>query len=192
MNQEIHPFSVLVRNEPGVLSRVAGLLSRRGFNIESLSVGETADPAFSRMTIIVRGSEIDMEQVRKQLDRLVEVVKVADLFHQPRLEMETALIKVAARASQWNRIIDTATRFQAQVADTGPRELLLAFAGSGHGLDDLVRALRPFGIMELARTGLVSMARCRKAADEIGRPNQKQETSLRISGGETVYPNNQT
>ncbi len=182
MKEEIHPFSVLVRNEPGVLSRVAGLLSRRGFNIKSLSVGETADPGLSRMTISVRGREPDMEQVRKQLDRLVEVVKVADLFHQPRLEMEAALIKVAARASQWSRIIDAANRFQARVADTGPRELILAFVGPGTGLEDLVRALRPFGIMELARTGRVSMARCRKAAEEIRRNPGKQETSLRISG----------
>jgi acetolactate synthase I/III small subunit len=186
MTQQTHPFSVLVHNEPGVLSRVAGLLSRRGFNIESLTVGETADPTFSRMTIIVRGSGPDMEQVRKQLGRLVEVVKVADLHDQPRIEMETALIKVAAKPNQWNRILDTAARFGAQVADTGPKEMIVSFVGPGSGLNGLIGGLRPFGIVELARTGRVTMARCRNPGKGAGRGRTNQDLRVPVPGSGTM------
>ena len=177
MTQQVHPFSVVVHNEPGVLARVAGLLSRRGFNIESLSVGETADPRFSRMTIIVRGSVPDMEQVRKQLDRLVEVVKVADLHHLPRLDIETALIKVSAKPSRWNRIVDKVSLFGARIMDTGPREMIVSFVGESEALEGLIQGLRPFGIVELARTGSVSMARCRDSAGREKRNNPPAEAA---------------
>jgi len=164
-SDQLHAFAVTVHNQPGVLARVAGLLSRRGFNIDSLAVGETIDPAFSRMTIVVKGDEPTMEQVAKQLARLVEVVKVSDLSRRASIELEMTLIKVRARPSKRQRIIDIVSRFYAEIVDAGPKAMIIVAVGDAGRTWRLIEILRPLGIIELARTGRLAMARCQNGED---------------------------
>lgn len=154
-----HTIAVLVENRFGVLSRVAGLFSARGYNIESLSVGETLDPSVSRMTLVVHGDEFVIEQVMKQLHKLVDVIKVTDLTDETHVERELVLIRVNAEAQHRAEILRTADIFRAKVVDVTPQSFVLEATGEAGKLEALVELLRPMGIQEIVRTGKVAIAR---------------------------------
>lgn len=154
-----HVISVLVSNKPGVLARVAGLFSARGFNIESLAVGETEDPAVSRMTIVVPGDETILEQVRKQLSKLVDTLKVQDFRETPCVIRDLMLIKVKAPAAKRGEIIEIVNVFKAQIVDMAEKTLIVEITGEEDKIDRFIRMLRPYGIVEMMRTGRVAMLR---------------------------------
>ena len=154
-----HTISVLVENKFGVLSRVAGLFSARGYNIESLSVGETLDPTVSRMTLVVSGDEFVIEQVMKQLHKLIDVIKVNDLTDESHVERELMLIRVNAEPQHRAEIMRTADIFRARVVDVTPLSFVLEATGDEGKLEALVELLRPMGIQEIVRTGKVAIAR---------------------------------
>ena len=154
-----HTIAVLVENKFGVLSRVAGLFSARGYNIESLSVGETLDPTVSRMTLVVRGDEFVIEQVMKQLHKLIDVIKVNDLTDDSHVERELVLIRVNAEPQNRAEILRTADIFRAKVIDVTPLSFTLEATGEEGKLEALVELLRPMGLQEIVRTGKVAIAR---------------------------------
>jgi len=152
-------FSVLVENHPGVLARVAGLFSRRGYNIESLAVSHTEDPTISRMTIVAEGDEAVLEQVAKQLRKLIDVIKVQDVTAEEHVERELALIKVNADATARGEIIQIVEIFRAHIVDIGRRTLIIEITGDEKKIDAFEEAMRPFGIREVVRTGKIAMLR---------------------------------
>jgi acetolactate synthase-1/3 small subunit len=154
-----HTISVLVENKFGVLSRVAGLFSARGYNIESLSVGETLDPSISRMTLVVSGDEFVIEQVMKQLHKLIDVIKVNDLTDESHVERELVLIRVNAEPQHRAEIMRTADIFRAKVVDVTPLSFVLEATGDEGKLEALLELLRPMGIQEIVRTGKVAISR---------------------------------
>jgi acetolactate synthase-1/3 small subunit len=154
-----HTLSVLVENKPGVLARAAGLFSGRGFNITSLTVGETEDVTTSRMTIVVTGDDAILEQVTKQLNKLVDVIKVYDYMGEVHLERELALVKVQADVQQRSEIIQLAEIFRAKIVDVSDRTYVLEITGTADKVNAFIDLLRPFGIRELIRTGTVATAR---------------------------------
>jgi len=157
-----HTIAVLVENKFGVLSRVAGLFSARGYNIESLSVGETLDPSMARMTLVVRGDEFVIEQVTKQLHKLIDVIKVSDLTEDDHVEREMILVRVNAEPSYRAEILRIADIFRAKVVDVTPLTYTLEVTGEESKLNAIVELLRPFGIQELVRTGKIAIARSPK------------------------------
>lgn len=155
-----HTISVLVENRAGVLSRVAGMFSRRGFNIESLAVGTCEEPDMSRITIVVNGDDSVVEQVMKQTNKLIDVIKVSDLTERESVERELALIKVAAEpGTSRAEILQIADIFRAQVVDVGSKTLVLQVAGDTEKIDALEKLLRQYGIKELVRTGKIAILR---------------------------------
>jgi acetolactate synthase-1/3 small subunit len=155
-----HTLSVLVENKPGVLSRVTGLFSRRGFNIESLAVGVCEEPGMSRITIVCIGDDAQIEQVMKQLNKLIDVIKVSDLTENDRVERELALIKVNAEpGSSRAEIMQLASIFRAQIIDVGSRSVVLSVAGDTKKIDALEKLLRQYGVKELVRTGTIAILR---------------------------------
>mgnify|MGYP000957605985 FL=1 len=155
-----HTLSVLVENRAGVLSRVAGMFSRRGFNIESLAVGTCEEPDMSRITIVVNGDDTVVEQVMKQTNKLIDVIKVSDLTERESVERELALIKVAAEpGTSRAEILQIADIFRAQVVDVGTKTLVLQVAGDTEKIDALEKLLRQYGIKELVRTGKIAILR---------------------------------
>jgi acetolactate synthase-1/3 small subunit len=154
-----HTIAVLVENKFGVLSRVAGLFSARGYNIESLSVGETLDPTVSRMTLVVRGDEFVIEQVMKQLHKLIDVIKVNDLTDDSHVERELVLIRVNAEPQHRAEVMRTADIFRARVIDVTPVSFVLEATGDEGKLEALIELLRPIGIQEVVRTGKIAITR---------------------------------
>jgi acetolactate synthase-1/3 small subunit len=154
-----HTIAVLVENKFGVLSRVAGLFSARGYNIESLSVGETLDPTVSRMTLVVWGDDFIIEQVIKQLHKLIDVIKVTDLTEETHVERELVLVRVNAEPADRAEILRTADIFRAKVVDVTPVAFAIEATGDEEKIEALIELLRPFGIQELVRTGKVAIAR---------------------------------
>jgi len=154
-----HTIALIVENKPGVLVRIAGLFSRRGFNIDSLTVGATDNPDYSRMTITVEGDEVVLEQVTKQLNKLVNVIRVSELLPSESVERELAIIKVAARKEDRSEIMQIVSVFRAKIIDVSPRSMIVEVTGSEDKVEAMVRLLRQFGIKEMARTGKVSMVR---------------------------------
>ena len=159
-----HTIAVLVENKFGVLSRVAGLFSARGYNIEAMSVGETLDSSVSRMTLVVRGDELVLEQVVKQLHKLIDVIKVTDLTEEDHVERELVLMRVNAEPQHRAEILRTADIFRAKVVDVTSSTLTLEVTGDESKLDAIIELLRPMGIQELVRTGKVAIARGSKTA----------------------------
>ncbi len=159
-----HTISVLVENEFGVLSRVAGLFSGRGFNIESLCVAETTDPLTSRMTIVTSGNEQILEQIKKQLHKLINVIKVVDHQEIVSLERELALIKVNAEAETRAEILRIVDIFRAKVVDVTQKSYTIEMTGDEEKVAAMIDVLRPMGIKELVRTGKIAMARASKTA----------------------------
>ncbi len=174
-----HTIAVLVENKFGVLSRVAGLFSARGYNIESLSVGETLDPSVSRMTLVVKGDAFVIEQVIKQLHKLIDVIKVTDLTEEDHVEREMLLIKVNAEPSVRAEILRSADIFRAKVVDVTPSTYTLEVTGDADKIEAMVELMRPFGIQEVVRTGKVAIARgpktrLRRVPERLGKPRQGQ------------------
>lgn len=160
-----HTLAVLVENSPGVLARVAGLFSRRGYNIDSLAVGRTDNPAISRMTIVVEGDERVLEQVSKQLHKLVDVIKINDVTASPHVNRELVLIKVNADNNTRGEIMQIAQIFRAAIVDYGHKNLTLELTGSQEKINAFEEAVQPFGIKELVRTGKVAMLRGTKCTN---------------------------
>ncbi|MEW5913298.1 MAG: acetolactate synthase small subunit [Thermodesulfobacteriota bacterium] len=159
--ESISPISVLVRNETGVLSRVSGLFARRGFNIHSLAVGETDNPQVSRISVVVAGDPPIIEQVVKQLRRLVSVIKVSDLTDKPRVERGLALLKVKAEPAQRGELLQLVNVFRARVDHVDNECLILEVTGNREKVEAFIDIMRPHGILEMARTGQIAMARGR-------------------------------
>jgi acetolactate synthase-1/3 small subunit len=154
-----HTISILVNNQPGVLQRVSGLFGRRGFNIESITVGESEELGLSRMVIVTTGDDTTLEQISKQLYKLIDVIKVIDLSSNPMVAREVALIKVNAEPSIRPEILGVVDTFRAGVVDIGPNSLIVQVVGDSDKIDAMVELLIPYGIRELSRTGVTAMIR---------------------------------
>ena len=154
-----HVISALVMNEPGVLANVAGMFAARGFNIDSLVVGRTETPDLSRMTVVVDADDNTIEQVRKQLAKLVPVVKVRDFQGTAYIERDLALITVGAGPDKRGEVIDIVTLFRARIVDVGKSSVIVEMTGTEEKIEALIELLEPYGIRELARTGVIGMAR---------------------------------
>ncbi len=156
-----HTISILVENHFGVLARVSGMFSTRGYNIDSLCVGETEDPAISRMTVVVRGDDEVILQIINQLNKLVEVIEVSDLSKESYVERELMMVKVTADGTR-REIIEIASIFRAKVVDVGNKSLIVEVTGSEGKVNAFVDMMRPFGIQELVRTGEIAIMRAPK------------------------------
>ena len=156
-----HTISVLVENKFGVLARVAGLFSGRGYNIDSLNVGETEDPSISRMTIVARGDDRIIEQITKQLNKLIDVIKVTDLTSEEHVERELVLIKVSAPSKVRSEIIQLADIFRSSIVDVSHESLVISATGDEDKVNALIEMLEPYGIREIARSGKVAISRGR-------------------------------
>ncbi len=154
-----HTISILVRNQFGVLARVAGLFSGRGYNIDSLCVAETQDPDYSQMTIVARGEDDILEQINKQLNKLVDVVKVADFREKECVIREMALIKVNTSSQTRGEIIQIVNVFRAKTIDISHKSMTVEVTGPENKISAIIEMLTPFGIKEISRTGRVAMAR---------------------------------
>ena len=154
-----HTIAVLVENHFGVLAHVSGLFSARGFNIDSLTVGETADPTVSRMTIVAHGDDRVIEQIMKQLNKLIDVVKVQDLTQDDMIERELMLIKVKAAASTRADLMQIINTFRGKVVDVKPHAVTVEMTGNQSKVDAVLELLRPFGLSEVVRTGTIAISR---------------------------------
>src|SRR5579862_557287 len=167
--QQQHTITALVDNSPGVLARVAGLFARRGYNIESLAVSVTDKPDVSRMTIVVGGDHRVLEQITKQLNKLVEVIKVVDYTETAAVERELALIKVNAEPKDRGEIMQIVEIFRGRIIDMSEKTFIVEVTGSTDKLDKITHLLDSYGIRELVRTGIIAMARGAKTANRAGR-----------------------
>ena len=154
-----HTLSVLVEDKPGVLARVAALFSRRGFNIESLAVGATEQKDMSRMTIVVSAEETPLEQITKQLNKLINVIKIIEQDEDNSVSRELAMIKVRADAGTRGQVVEAANLFRANIIDVSPESLTVEATGNRGKIEALLRLLEPFGIREIAQSGMVSVSR---------------------------------
>jgi acetolactate synthase I/III small subunit len=169
-----HTLSVLVENKAGLLVRVAGLFARRGFNIDSLAVGPTEHEEISRMTIVVNCDDRPLEQVTKQLNRLVNVLKIVELDPAAAVQRELMLIKVRADLETRSRVLETVALFRAKVVDVAPDAVTVEATGNKEKLDALIRVLQPFGIKELVQSGMVAVGRGgRSITDRSLRPVER-------------------
>ncbi|MDP9822518.1 acetolactate synthase small subunit [Nocardioides massiliensis] len=166
-----HTLSVLVEDKPGVLARIAGLFSRRGFNIESLAVGQTEQPDISRMTIVVNVHDSPLEQVTKQLNKLVEVIKIVELEDSAAVVRELLLVKVKADADSRGQVLEIVQLFKAKVVDVATDAITIQITGNQGKIEDFLRILEPFGIRELVQSGMVAIGRGgRSISDRTVRP----------------------
>ena len=170
-----HTLSVLVENNPGVLTRVAGLFARRAFNIHSLAVGETEDPDLSRITVVVDAAELPLEQVTKQLNKLVNVIKIVELEENSSVERELLLVKVAANDASRANVLQVVDLFRAHVVDMVPDTVTIEATGSSHKVDAFLAALEPYGIKEIVQSGGVAIGRGSRSLSE----RVSQEIQLR-------------
>ena len=161
-----HTLSVLVEDKPGVLARIAGLFSRRGFNIESLAVGPTEHPDISRMTIAVNVEDSPLEQVTKQLNKLVEVIKIVELDPVSSVTRELVLVKVSATAENRGQVLDTVQLFRAKVIDVASDAITVQITGNAGKIADFLRIMEPFGIRELVQSGMVAIGRGSRSISE--------------------------
>ena len=169
-----HTLSVLVENKPGVLARIASLFSRRGFNIESLAVGPTENPDVSRMTIVVSVEELPLEQVTKQLNKLINVLKIVELDPDASVQREIMLVKVKADTETRSHILETVQLFRAKVVDVGPDAVTIEATGKSDKLAAMLKILEPYGIKELVKSGMVAMGRGpRSITDRSARSSER-------------------
>ena len=161
-----HTLSVLVEDRPGVLARIAGLFSRRGFNIESLAVGPTEHPDISRLTVVVDVDELPLEQVTKQLNKLVEVIKIVELDPHASVNRELVLVKVAATAETRGQVLDTVQLFRAKVIDVANDAVTIQLVGNSAKIGDFLRVLETFGVRELVQSGQVAIGRGSRSISE--------------------------
>ena len=169
-----HTLSVLVEDKPGVLARVAALFSRRGFNIESLAVGPTDVKDMSRMTIVVTAEETPLEQITKQLNKLINVLKIVELDSESSVQREIMLVKVRSDNESRSSILETVQMFRAKVVDVAPDALTIEATGNNDKLTALLKVLEPFGVKELVQSGMVAVGRgARSITDRAVRPAEK-------------------
>jgi len=161
-----HTLSVLVENKPGVLARIAGLFSRRGFNIDSLAVGPTEHPEVSRMTIVVNVEDSPLEQVTKQLNKLVEVIKIVELDGAASVSRELLLVKVKADATTRGQVLEVVQLFKAKVVDVATDAITVQVVGNQDKLEDFLRIVEPFGVRELVQSGMVAIGRGSRSISE--------------------------
>jgi len=161
-----HTIALLVENHQGVLARISGLFSGRGYNLESLTVGPTNDPTVSRITLVSQGDDAVIEQIKKQLNRLIDIIKVIDLTDLASVDREVVLVKVPAKRGQRGEIFQVADAFGSRVMDVGASNMILELTGSPAKVDDFLAILQPMGIQEVARSGVVSMERGKKVKRE--------------------------
>jgi acetolactate synthase I/III small subunit len=154
-----HVLSALVQNQPGVLAHISGMLASRGFNIDSLAVGETEVPDLSRVTFVVNGDDGELEQVRKQLDKVVTVVKVQDISGEDFVERDLMLLKVKASAQQRTEIVLLVEMFRGKVVDISQDNVMVEISGQERKIEAFIELMRPYGIVELARTGRIALVR---------------------------------
>jgi acetolactate synthase I/III small subunit len=159
MSATTHTLSVLVEDKPGVLARVAALFSRRGFNIESLAVGATEQKNMSRMTIVVSAEDTPLEQITKQLNKLINIIKIVEQDDDNSVSRELALIKVRADAGTRSQVSEAANLFRAKIIDVSPESLTIEATGTPAKIEALLRVLEPFGVREIVQSGLVSLSR---------------------------------
>jgi acetolactate synthase-1/3 small subunit len=153
-----HILSLLVENRHGALSRIANLFSGRGYNISSLTVAETEDTSVSRMTIVVAGDEEILEQIVKQLNKLIDVIKVIDFIDQPIIERELLLVRIDTSRSNRHELIDLCDIFKARIVSVAQKSMVVELAGPSSTVDDFIAMVRPFGVRELVRSGAVAIA----------------------------------
>jgi len=161
-----HVLSLLVEDKPGLLTRVAGLFARRGFNIESLAVGVTEVPGLSRITVVVDVDELPLEQVTKQLNKLINVIKIVELDPTTSVQREHMLVKVRADNQSRSNVLEVVNLFRASVVDYAPDALVIEITGDKGKVDAFLRAIEPFGIRELAQSGLLALGRGSKSITE--------------------------
>ena len=154
-----HTISVLVENHFGVLARVSGMFSARGYNIESLCVGETQEASISRMTVVVRGDKNVLAQIIKQLNKLVDVIEVSDLTQESFVERELVMVKIAADSKKRGEVVEIASIFRAKIVDVAPESMIAEVTGAAGKVSAFIDMVRPFGIEELVRTGEIAIAR---------------------------------
>ena len=162
-----HVLSATVQNVPGVLAHVAGMFASRGYNIDSLAVGETEDASLSRMTFVVHGDDAELEQVRKQLDKIVTVVKVQDISVEDFVERDLMLIKVKVPPEKRMEIVLLVEMFRARVVDIGSADMMIEISGQERKIEAFIDLLRPHGIVELARTGRIALVRGNPRGDVL-------------------------
>ncbi len=168
-----HVLSAVVQNVPGVLAHISGMLASRGYNIDSLAVGETEDPHLSRMTFVVVGDDRVVEQIRKQLEKIVTVVRVVDVSAQDYVERDLMLIKVKAPpGGQRSEIRELVEIFRGRIVDVGPEEVMIEISGRENKIEAFVDRMRPYGIAELVRTGRIAMVRNTPPKSEDGASSQ--------------------
>jgi len=186
-----HVISALVINEPGVLANVAGMFAARGFNIDSLVVGRTETPELSRMTIVVVGDDNTLEQVRKQLGKLVPVVKIRDFKDTAYVERDMALVTVSVVPERRGEVLEIVNLFRGRVVDVAPRSVMVQITGTEEKIEAMVDLLRPYGIKEMARTGAIAMPRgSQNAKDEAAAPAgpKTRKRSLDAPAGVALPP----
>jgi acetolactate synthase-1/3 small subunit len=159
-----HVLSALVQNQPGVLAHVSGMFASRGFNIDSLAVGETEDPHLSRITVVVKGDDRHLEQVRKQLEKIVTVVKVDDISREEYVERDLMLIKVDATPERRAEVRGLVQDFRGRIVDVGPEQLMIEISGQEKKIEAFIELVRPYGIRALVRTGRIALVRSSRPA----------------------------
>jgi len=179
-----HIISVLVENEFGVLARVSGLFSGRGFNIESLCVAETTDPSVSRITLVTSGDDQVLEQITKQLNKLINVIKVSDFSATSHVERELVLVKVIADERTRGEVMSVINIFRGKVVDVASRSYVVEVTGDGEKVSAFIDLLKPYGIKEVVRTGIVAMYRGASVLGEVG----KDEKAPAARGERTERP----
>ncbi|QDU97235.1 acetolactate synthase small subunit [Lignipirellula cremea] len=175
-----HVLSAVVQNVPGVLAHISGMLASRGYNIDSLAVGETEDPNLSRMTFVVVGDDRVLEQVRKQLEKIVTVVKVVDVSSQDYVERDLMLVKVqAASGEARSEIRELVDIFRGRIVDVGADEVMIEISGRESKIEAFIERMRPFGITELVRTGRIAMVRSDNGTTAAGGGPRLHDSSIR-------------
>lgn len=172
-----HVLSALVTNQPGVLAHISGMLASRGFNIDSLAVGETENPEFSRITFVVNGDDRVLDQVRKQLEKIVTVVKVLDYSNQDYVERDLILIKVRTAGSNRSEIRELVDIFRGKIVDVSPGHVMIELSGRESKIQAFVDRMRPFGILEIARTGRIALLRSDVISVDLNPDETPAETS---------------
>jgi acetolactate synthase-1/3 small subunit len=171
-----HVLSALVQNQPGVLAHISGMLASRGFNIDSLAVGETEDPHLSRVTFVVMGDDRVLEQVRKQLEKIVTVVRVIDISREDFVERDLMLLRVDAPAAKRSEILGLLQVFRGRVVDVGIDQIMIEISGQEKKIEAFIELMRPFGIRELARTGRIALVRSGTSAARANERVMEAET----------------
>jgi acetolactate synthase I/III small subunit len=186
MNDNRHVIAALVQNEPGVLAHVAGMFAARGFNIDSLVVGRTENHEFSRMTIVLGGDDAVLEQVRKQLAKIVEVVKVVDYKDVAFVERDLMLVRVSVGPQTRAEVLQLTEMFRAQIVDVGRAELMIIITGAEDKLQAFTDLLQPYGIVEVARTGVIAMPRSEKLTGKVPLPGVRRIGPAASSSSEST------